>query len=219
MKKINIVELKKLAKQLREPNGDAGVELSEKMYRSNFNMTARTFELLLLQKNDHLLELGHGNARHLKHFFEKATISYTGLEISETMQEEASKINQILINNFDVQFKHYDGSSIPFADNSFDKIMTINTIYFWEKPIGLLLEMYRVLKKDGVLAVCFADEKFMESLPFVAYGFQLYDENNFKKLVAETPFQIMQHQRFKEYVESKTGDFVERTFSTFLLKK
>jgi SAM-dependent methyltransferase len=219
MEKINSDELKELAKQLHQPNGDVGNKLAKRMNDSNFNMTVRTINLLDLKDKEALLELGQGNGGHLKYIFEKAIVSYKGLEISETMQEKALKVNQLLVNNFDVEFHHYNGLSIPFPDYSFDKIMTVNTIYFWQKPIELLLEMYRILKVNGSLAVCFADKKFMKSLPFVEYGFQLYDEADFETLVAETPFEIVQHQTFKEFVESKTGDFVERTFSTFLLKK
>ncbi len=35
---------------------------------------------------------------------------------------------------------------LPFADNAFDKIITVESFYFWPDPAENLKEVYRVLK-------------------------------------------------------------------------
>ncbi len=61
-------------------------------------------------------------------------IRFFGLEISKTMQQEAESINKNLLNQAHIEFQLYDGKTISFQDNSFDRIMTVNTVYFWENP-------------------------------------------------------------------------------------
>ena len=64
--------LKELEQQLRCPSGTRGKELAENMHASNFSMTAPSIDLLQLQANDTVLELGHGNCGHINYLLEKA---------------------------------------------------------------------------------------------------------------------------------------------------
>jgi SAM-dependent methyltransferase len=59
----------------------------------------------------------------------------------------------------------YEGKKLPFEDETFDKIFTVNTVYFWENPVEFLNEIYRVLKDDGTFVLTFGQRDFMEKLP------------------------------------------------------
>ncbi len=61
---------------------------------------------------------------------ERKNIHFTGLETSTLMYEEACRINHQLTGNNQIDFKLYDGMNIPFPDNSFNKVFTVNTLYF-----------------------------------------------------------------------------------------
>lgn len=207
-------ELKAIASQLSCPSGDFGLEMAKKMNQSNLGMILNTVESLKLEKENHVLELGHGNASHLDEILKQAiNISYFGLEISESMKVESEKLNKIFVKNNQSKFSLYDGNTIPFLDNYFDKIMSVNTIYFWEKPLFLLAEIYRVLKEDGVCSITFANMNFMKTLPFVDSRFELYDANRMKILVCEIPFRSIEVIDKIEVVESKTGDTVNREYT------
>ncbi|MGX7835735.1 class I SAM-dependent methyltransferase, partial [Campylobacter fetus subsp. venerealis] len=91
-------------------------------------------------------------------------INYTGLEISETMQN-AGKINAEKPFQSRTQFELYDGLIIPFKAASFDSVFTVNTIYFWADPTQMATELYRVLAPKGTAAITFAHKSFMEKLP------------------------------------------------------
>ncbi|WP_192348554.1 methyltransferase domain-containing protein [Algoriphagus sp. Y33] len=56
---------------------------------------------------------------------------------------------------------------------AFDKVFTVNAIYFWSDPVVLAREIYRVLKPDGRLVVAFAGRDFMKKLPFTDFVFLL----------------------------------------------
>jgi ubiquinone/menaquinone biosynthesis C-methylase UbiE len=49
-------------------------------------------------------------------------------------------------------------------------------VYFWEKPVEFLNEIYRVLKDDGTFVLTFG-QRFHGKTPFTAYDFTLYNND------------------------------------------
>jgi len=212
-------DLKELAKQLGNPEGETGIEVANMMNATNIGMTKHAIESLNLSSNDCVLELGHGNCGHLSYLMKQAeNLKYFGLEISELMQQEAIKSNQNYIENNSANFRLYNGTEIPFDDESFDKIFTVNTLYFWQNPDLLLNEIYRVLKPNGILALTFADKSFMEKLPFTNFGFNLYSLKDAEELLKKNRFKILNSISQTEQVFSKTNEMVNRTFFTVVVK-
>ncbi|MFC4163711.1 class I SAM-dependent methyltransferase [Epilithonimonas zeae] len=210
-------ELKILAQQLSNPEGETGKEVAKMMNETNISMTKESIKALYLTDNESILELGHGNAGHLSYLLDFAeNIQYTGLEISETMKSEAESLNSKYLSQ--ANFQLYDGNKIPFENESFDKVMTVNTIYFWENPVEFFNEIYRVLKKDGSFVLTFAKKDFMKNLPFTA-DFKLYNYEDVEELVAQTNFKRMIRSDKEEWITSKTGTFVKREYKVLTIKK
>ena len=213
-------ELKEIASQLKNPHGENGIETGRLMHETNINMTRHAIDMLNFQNGDKILELGHGNCGHLEYLLgRRAGLAYHGLDISTLMNDEAKKINKAFIEKKQAYFSLYDGTNVPFPENHFDKAFTVNTIYFWSAPESLLMEMYRVIKSGGMVNLTFADSNFMEQLPFTRYGFELYDIGKIKKLVAKTPFKIVAANSVIEKVKTKTGQMMDREFTTVALQK
>ncbi|QDW27340.1 class I SAM-dependent methyltransferase [Pedobacter sp. KBS0701] len=206
-------DLKNIAKQLSCPEGEQGIKTGEMMHASNLGMTSSAIDALNLQNHDIVLEIGHGNGGHIAQLLSKAeNLKYYGADISETIIVEAEKINQDFVDKGIVHFELTDGATLPFENNQFDKIFTVNTIYFWSNPGKYLNEIKRVLKPNGIFALCFADKKFMQNLPFTAYGFTLYEVEKVQELLASAGFQIKNTLKKLEQVQSKTGEQVEREY-------
>lgn len=217
---MNEQDLKGLANQLGNPSGEKGVEVAEIMDRNNIKMTIHSIENLQIQKGDSILEIGHGNCGHLKLIFEKGNeIQYVGYDISELMNAKAKELNQNLIQNNSVEFKLYDGENFPEKENSFDKIFTVNTLYFWQNPIEFLNEIYRITKPNGIFCLTFAEKDFMGKLPFTKFGFNLYSVKDVQKLVENSEFEIVNTEFQTEEIQSKSGEMVCRKFVTVVLKK
>ncbi|MFN0254638.1 class I SAM-dependent methyltransferase [Pedobacter ureilyticus] len=212
--------LQQLASQLSCPKNTEGIEVANSMHESNIRMTRAAINALKLANGDLILELGHGNCKHLPEILEKAErTSYYGLEISELMQKQAAEVNKVAMQANRASFHLYDGQKIPFSDNTFHKTLTVNTIYFWKAPEEFIKEIYRVLKPDGLLAISFADKNFMESLPFTAYGFDLYSKERIYALAEVAGFKVRDISSTTEKIRSKAGDEVERLFYAALLQK
>lgn len=216
----NEQELRELASQLRNPNGGKGSEIGVMMNEVNAGMIRHSIDHLHIAPGDFILELGHGNGGHLPYLFaQNDHLTYYGLDISELMHEEAKQFANTLDNKKDISFSLYDGLIIPFTENYFHKIFTVNTIYFWSDPTLLASELYRVIKPGGLLNITFGQARFMEQIPFTKYEFELYTIEKISSLFNSTQFSIVTSHDKTEMVKSKTGDMVERDFTTIILKK
>ena len=214
------VTLSELAQQLRCPSGEFGQQLGNSMHQSNLTMTQSAIALLDISDGDSVLELGHGNAGYLKELLQQAdNIRYRGLEISSLMYEQASLLNQPLTDDYDIEFGLYDGLILPFKDNEFDKIFSVNTLYFWQNPKQFMSELARCLKVGGVLVLAYGQKEFMQTLPFVDMGFTLYDDSEVSQLTENTPLTISEFVHQQDKAISKTGEMVDRYFTVVKMMK
>ncbi|KFF18456.1 class I SAM-dependent methyltransferase [Flavobacterium hydatis] len=213
-------ELQAIASQLKRPQGEKGIAMANNMHETNISMTLSSIRNLAISQDDKILEIGHGSAMHLDYIMQQSTdLKYYGLEMSELMYTEAQKINKQFVDNKKAEFVLYDGNTIPFPDAYFNKIFTVNTLYFWQEPVKFLLEIYRVLDTKGIFSLTFAQESFMKKLPFTEFEFNLYDTQKAEKLISQTPFRIIDSETLTEKIKSKTGDLVDREFTTLVLQK
>ncbi|MCA1919127.1 MAG: class I SAM-dependent methyltransferase [Flavobacterium piscis] len=213
-------ELQAIASQLKHPTGEKGIEMGNMMNETNINMTRHSIQNLQIEAGNKILELGHGNAGHVQFIFEQAeNIKYYGLEMSELMFQEARQINRNYVSQKQAFFFFFEGNTIPFEDDSFNKVFTVNTIYFWQEPEKLLSEIYRVLQPKGILCITFAEESFMKQLPFTQFEFELYSTEKAEKLIEKSSFKIINKETLTEKVKSKTGELVDRSFTTLVLEK
>ena len=214
MKHFSAKDLRELSTQLRCPFGAAGIELAENLNETNASMIDEALKALELEEGQRVLEIGPGNGAHISSVLELYHgLYYTGLDISADMIRECERINEIWISRGNARFMLYDGFSIDQGLGKFDRIFTVNTLYFWLEPIRYLTRLSELLSADGHLVICFGQKDYMENLPFVGAEFKLYNTHEFLKLIHDSPFEIEKISHYKEMTRSKTGDIVERHFS------
>lgn len=214
--KLTETELQELAKQLRCPDGENGIKVGEMMNFTNSNIIVKSIESLDLQNNDTVLEIGPGNGSHVKDIITAKEIEYHGIDISETMVTEAQKLTAKLNNVF---FHLSDSNQIDFDADTFDKIFTTNTIYFWQYPAAYTNEIKRVLKPGGILSIGFIPKSTMEKIPFAKFGFVLYDIETVSRLLESSGLSVLSAVTEKEFVTSNSGEQIEREFVILSAKK
>lgn len=193
---------KTIAAMLVKPEGELGRKVAENMNRSNYHVIHWTIEALGISAGDEVLEIGFGNGDHIKGLLEKAKdISYTGVDISETMVQEASSRYPEAVKAKQVRFLLVPSDRLPFPDNTFDSIITVNTLYFWQSPDLYLKEIMRVLKPDGTFCLGIRSRDFMQNLPFVQYGFTLYNQKEVEALFTDHGFKVLKSTYKKEPVQ------------------
>ena len=183
-------EIKTLAEQLRLPDGELGIKVGETMNKGNRLMNLETISQLGIVDNDKILEIGMGNGFFVKDILAAGkNVKYSGCDFSDTMVKEASILNGSFAAN--AQFILSNADQLPFGDGSFDKVFTVNTIYFWENSKRTLTEIRRVLKPDGMLIVTLRPKSVMDNLPVVKYGFTTFSKDDAVKLLEENNFEIL----------------------------
>jgi len=136
------------------PRGIIGRMLGEQMVRQHIPETTWTISLLDIQPEDQILELGFGAGRAIELVAAQASSGHVcGIDHSQEMVRAASRRNAGAIKTGYVTLSYGDLATLPFADNRFDKIFSIQTLYFWSDPAQILSEIFRVLKPGGMLVV------------------------------------------------------------------
>lgn len=181
-----------MASQLRQPSGDDGIKTGEWMSEGNKTIILDTLNVLNAEPSDRILEIGMGNGHFVSEIVSKAPdISYCGCDFSEVMVIESRKNNREWIAKQQAEFIHTDGVSLPFEDQIFTKIITVNTLYFWEDRQAVLEEFKRVLKTNGSLIIGFRPKRLMENIPFTRFGFNLFSKEDAVDLMTENGFEVL----------------------------
>jgi len=205
------MEPQKLASQLRCPSGEQASEIALGMNQANASLNKKCIKLLSPTNNESVLEIGPGNGAFVQDIINEAEgITYKGLDWSDEMVSQAEQLNKILVALRCAQFQQGNSNLLPFENASFDKVLTIHTLYFWDKPKEHLAEIRRVIKPSGTVCIAFGNSEFMRDLPFVSYGFELYDEQTVIKLLNSVGFLNIKTYQHHERGLSNTGDMVNK---------
>ncbi len=169
--------LKAVGKQMQYPKGFFGKVLFAWMTPKTIAHARWTADLLEIQPEDKIIEIGFGNGANIKLLLQKAIRgSVTGVEISKTAIEMASKKNAKDISEGRVTLHLAPGNSLPSKNNVFDKACSVATAYVIEDPGAVFKEMFRVLKPKGRAAITFPiRENFMRFKPVATEGFYLHE--------------------------------------------
>lgn len=168
-----------IARQLRKPEGDSGLQIAKQMNQGNRLMNLLAIGQVNPQAGDHILEIGMGNGFFVGEIVGKhPTVRYSGCDYSREMVDDASIRNQQYIGNGQVSFAQGTAEDLPFPDGTFNKVMTVNTIYFWEDLKKVLGEIYRVLKPAGRLSLAIRPKWIMKQYPFVKHEFRLFSKED-----------------------------------------
>src|SRR5215217_5802426 len=179
-----------ISSQFRKPSGLLGRLIGNGMARGNEPEARWTVNLLNIQPDMHILEIGFGPGVAIQYAAELAAQGHvSGIDYSETMVQVARKRNASAIRNGLVDLTHGNVSSLPYRDESFDRVFTIHCIYFWAEPAAYLRELRRVLRANGVLAITIQPiDKWPPNRTPPADVFKLYRADEVAQLVADAGF-------------------------------
>ncbi len=138
----------------RQPSGFVGQIIGNSMAQQHVPENDWTVSLLNVQPSDVILEVGFGPGIAIQRVAALATQGHVaGVDFSRTMVAAASKRNQQAIKAGRVNLLYGDAAHLPFASQSFDKVFSIHSLYFWPDTQHVLREIFRVLKPGSMLAL------------------------------------------------------------------
>lgn len=180
-----------MAQQLRRPSGDFASEVGQKMNQVNEPLYDLTLDVMQPDDNDMILEIGFGTGKFFNKLFARADgLQISGIDFSEAMMEMTKEHNKEAISSGKLKIKQASSDSIPFPDQSFDKVFCNMVIYFWNQPEPYLKEIQRILKPGGTFYTGLRTRESMLVFPFVEYGFNLYTAEEWEEILDRNGFSL-----------------------------
>lgn len=178
------------SEQARKPTGSFGRLVMPAVFNLG-NVALNDFmgDILDVKENDHVLEIGFGTGK----FLNKAAKHIgggliEGIDLSDTMVAIAKRKNRKYIAGKKVSIRQGDFLEAAYFDNSFDKICSANTIYFWSDPEHYVRKILRILKPGGNLILAFEDKDQLQQRPLSCSVFKIYRLEEIEYLLKHNGF-------------------------------
>ena len=147
---------KLLMRMFGRPNGVLGRLGGVIMARLNRDAAAQIIEMLDVRPDDTVLEVGFGPGVAIQLLLHRVPAgSVAGIDYSQEMVRQAAALNAAALRNRRVDLRYGSVERLPFADGTFDKALAINSMQAWSDARAGLLEIQRVLKHGGNVALGF----------------------------------------------------------------
>ncbi len=178
-----------LAKQLSQPSGVLGSITAFSMNRSNSDLNREAIELLNLKPEDRVLEVGFGGGEAIGRLIAKTPNGHVaGIDISDSMVQRGQTKFREYLSSGRLELKKAGVSEIPYDSGTFDKALTVMSIFFWPDPVASLREILRVLKSRGMLVLAVRSKEWMERFPPARHGFSIYSDDQLWSLFDQAGF-------------------------------
>jgi ubiquinone/menaquinone biosynthesis C-methylase UbiE len=176
--------------QFAKPTGFFGKILAKGMAHGHKDFYKNAAKVINPKNNDIYLEIGFGSGIFIKRYMSHVS-KIAGIDYSEDMVKLASNINKSLVESGIAEFKHGDASSLPWADNEFTVVATIETFFFLTEIEKTLNEIFRVIKPGGKLVIEMAynkDDGVDHSRLIKKMNLKLYSGEEMEKLLKNAGF-------------------------------
>ena len=208
------------ARQLANPEGHVGIEVAEWMNGNNRESNAQILSMLDIHAGNRVLEIGFGNGRAAANILERTKdVQYSGIDISATMVEEAIRLNAELVASGHVHFSRASAERMPFADESFDRVLSIAVMHFWHDPLASFGEIYRVMRPGAVAILSSLDPQTRPSFAQPEFGFHLRTSSEWAALGRQFNFQTVDTQSVETEQRTPDGKLTKRLSLRLTLKR
>lgn len=183
---------RKLAENLRQPNGWFGMLVGSFMNYFNNGIICLSIDSIPSDKSEVIVEVGIGSGKGLQlcHKRFPNSILY-GIDISETMLSSSEKRNRDAIDKGKIKLLLNSIEDIEIADNSVDTLYTINTLYFWDNPNKACIEVRRVLSFNGCFILSFNPKDEMNNDLYAGDIFTFYSIEDVVNMLERNGFEIV----------------------------
>jgi len=145
-----------LMRMFGRPRGVLGRLGGVIMARVNRDAAAQVIEMLDFRPDDKVLEVGFGPGVAIQLLLHRVPAgSVAGIDYSQEMVRQAAARNAAALRNRKVDLRYGSVERLPFADETFDKALAINSMQAWSDSRAGLREIRRVLKRGGDVALAF----------------------------------------------------------------
>lgn len=186
------------AAQLARPTGEGGLKMTTAMNTTNAFITARALEALDVAPGERMIEIGPGNGR-----LSAETVaslgeagSYLGFEYNEDIA--ATTRETFAGCDAPVEVRSGDFMSHTPEPGSFDALLAVNVVYFFEDLGALAQRCHEWLRPGGRAVIGLRSMPAMSGLPFIEHGFRLRPLDELLRALHAASFDSIQASFFDE---------------------
>jgi SAM-dependent methyltransferase len=153
---IKQTAVKKVVSQFHRPHGLGGRAAGWVMATRGSNRKRNVWAagLLDVQPDDRVLEIGFGPGVAIREMAKRATRGLVcGIDHSEVMVRQAARRNAAAVRAGRVELRLGSVTDLPNYAEPFDKMLAVNSLMFWDDPVGRLRDVRRRLRPDGRIAI------------------------------------------------------------------
>lgn len=141
-------------KNFSRPKGFLGIVAGKIMALENTAINKWTIGKLRIRPGNRILEIGFGPGYSigfmLKHY---RRVIIDGVDVSETMKEQAEKQFSTYVKNGRVKLMKADAETVELPANTYDKLLSVNNYTIWNDPRAGLENLTKSLKPGGMAAI------------------------------------------------------------------
>jgi arsenite methyltransferase len=152
-----------LSRQLSHPSGPGGKVVARLMNRGNRTLNDRVIARLDVQPGDRVLDLGFGGGLTFAPLWERVA-TVVAIDRADDMVAAARARFADAVAAGRLELHAGDVARLPLADGAVDRVLTVNTVYFWSDLAAAFREVRRVLAPGGRLVVAIRDRAVMRRL-------------------------------------------------------
>jgi len=182
-----------LRNQFGSPSGPLGSHwIAPLMNIANLRLIRTSIQLLAPKPADTVLDVGFGGGASLVALSRQVTAGKViGVDYSRDMVKDATALIQRRGLEANVSVTWGDVAHLPLADGSVDKILSCNSLYYWPDIRASLLELKRVLRPGGKVALGFRSARSLRPFEFAWRGFLVYEPEEMAALLRQAGFEIV----------------------------
>ena len=191
--------VKYVGRNFGNPNGFGGKITTKIMNIINQKQYNAVLNNIHLKQDNIILDIGFGNGYLIKKLFEQnISIKIYGIEISNDMINKTTIKNKQNIENGKLKLSLENINKTSFEENTFDKIYTVNTIYFWNELDKSFSEIKRILKPDGMFINVIYTKEYLNKIIYTKYGFNKYGVEEIEKITKDNGMKIIKTVEIKK---------------------
>lgn len=182
-----------VAQQLGHPSGIWGRLLLRFLNTGNAGMHQLAFDQLAIRQGDRILEIGFGGGSLLAQILQTGLPEKVeGIDYAVDALKVAQKKLRRYMRSGQLTLQQGNANHLPFPDQQFDHICTVNTLYFWPDALAVFQECYRLLRSEGTFVICYNTKTFLEEQGLIQQGFTGYEVDAVENLFNQAGFQSLQ---------------------------
>ena len=178
------------SRQARNPAGWFGRWVMAGIFdMGNARLNRLVYDMMSPQADDHILEIGFGTGRLLGKIAGLTDgCMVEGIDFSDTMVSMAKRKNRKYIAQGKVVLHEGNVDDKPFPPETFTKIFSVNTLYFWPDPDATARKIFQILKPGGRLILGYEDIVQLENRRLDTNVFRFFTVSELEALLRDAGF-------------------------------